>query len=152
MQPTGKGYVDALGDELRRGPCALVIAICPAGVTRVVPAPPGIRRTGSRSGPALPNREGAAPGLRRSVRTVPSQSLVVSAVATNAMIHAGTDMSVTVSEHRQAIRIAVREQGSDLPVEQPVASDEHGEGWPSSTACQLVGVLSKTGAARSSGR
>jgi anti-sigma regulatory factor (Ser/Thr protein kinase) len=59
---------------------------------------------------------------------IASACLVVSELVTNAMIHAGSDIDVTVSEHRQAIRIAVRDRSPHLPVEQPGASDEHGRG------------------------
>jgi hypothetical protein len=59
---------------------------------------------------------------------IASACLVVSELVTNAMIHAGSDIDVTVSEHRQAIRIAVRDHSPELPVEQPGSSDEHGRG------------------------
>ena len=54
--------------------------------------------------------------------------LVVSELVTNAMIHAGTDIEVTLSEERGAIRIAVGDLGPDLPVERPAAVGEHGRG------------------------
>ena len=64
----------------------------------------------------------------RLTRHIASATLVVSELVTNAMIHAGSDIDLAVSEHRQAIRIAVRDRSPDLPVEQPGASDEHGRG------------------------
>ena len=59
---------------------------------------------------------------------IAATTLVVSELVTNAMIHAGTDIDVTVSEHRQAIRIAVRDHSPELPVDRPGASGEHGRG------------------------
>ena len=41
----------------------------------------------------------------RLSRHIPAACLVVSELVTNAMIHAGTDIDLTVSEHRQAIRV-----------------------------------------------
>jgi hypothetical protein len=54
--------------------------------------------------------------------------LVVSELVTNAMIHAGSDIEVTICEERRAIRIAVRDLGPDLPVERPTTTGEHGRG------------------------
>ena len=54
--------------------------------------------------------------------------LVVSELVTNAMIHTGTDIDLIVAEHRRSVRIAVRDHGHDLPVEQHGRSDEHGRG------------------------
>ena len=59
---------------------------------------------------------------------IASACLVASELVTNAMIHAGTDIDLIVSEHRQAIRIAVRDHSPDLPVEQSGPSEEHGRG------------------------
>jgi signal transduction histidine kinase len=64
----------------------------------------------------------------RLSRRIPAASLVVSELVTNAVIHAGTDIELTVSEHRRAIRIAVRDHGAELPVERRDASAEHGRG------------------------
>ena len=61
-------------------------------------------------------------------RLVPAACLVVSELVTNAMTHTGTDIDLTVSEHRQAIRIAVRDHGPDLPVDRAGTSHEHGRG------------------------
>ena len=63
-------------------------------------------------------------------RHIPAACLVVSELVTNAMIHAGTDIDVTVSEHREAVRVAIRDGGPGLPVEHPDGSDEHGRGMP----------------------
>ena len=52
----------------------------------------------------------------------------MSELVTNAMTHTGTDIDLTVSEHRQAIRIAVRDHGPDLPVDRAGTSHEHGRG------------------------
>ncbi len=54
--------------------------------------------------------------------------LVASELVTNAMIHAGTDIDVTLAEHRGSVRIAVRDHSHDPPVEQLGRSDEHGRG------------------------
>ena len=59
---------------------------------------------------------------------IDSACLVVSELVTNAMIHAGSAIDATVSEHRRAIRIAVRDRSPELPVEQPGAWGEHGRG------------------------
>lgn len=64
----------------------------------------------------------------RLSRRIPAGCLVVSELVTNAIIHAGTDIDLTVAEHRRAIRIAVRDHGADLPVERHQASAEHGRG------------------------
>ena len=64
----------------------------------------------------------------RLSRHIPAACLVVSELVTNAMIHAGTDIDLTVSEHRQAIRVAVRDRSPDLPLERPEALDVHGRG------------------------
>ncbi len=64
----------------------------------------------------------------RLSQQIPDACLVVSELVTNAMIHAGTDIDLTVAEHRRSVRIAVRDQSQDLPVEQQVRSDENGRG------------------------
>ena len=64
----------------------------------------------------------------RLARHIASAAVVVSELVTNAMIHVGSDINLTVSEYRQAIRIAVRDNSPDLPVERPEAVDVHGRG------------------------
>jgi anti-sigma regulatory factor (Ser/Thr protein kinase) len=65
----------------------------------------------------------------RLSRHISAACLVVSELVTNAMTHTGSDIDVTVSEHRQAIRIAVRDHGPDLPVERAGStSAEQGRG------------------------
>jgi anti-sigma regulatory factor (Ser/Thr protein kinase) len=64
----------------------------------------------------------------RLSQQIPDACLVVSELVTNAMIHAGTDIDLTVAEHRRSVRIAVRDHCHDLPVEQQVRSDENGRG------------------------
>jgi anti-sigma regulatory factor (Ser/Thr protein kinase) len=59
---------------------------------------------------------------------LPAASLVVSELVTNAMIHAGTAIELTVTEHRQAIRVAVRDHSPDLPVHRPDTGDVNGRG------------------------
>ncbi len=62
----------------------------------------------------------------RMSRHLSAACLVVSELVTNAMTHAGTDIDLTVSEHRRDIRVAVRDGSPDLPVERISAS---GEAW-----------------------
>ena len=65
----------------------------------------------------------------RLSRHIPAACLVVSELVSNAMTHTGTDLDLTVSEHRQAIRIAVRDNSPDLPVERAgTTSAEGGRG------------------------
>jgi anti-sigma regulatory factor (Ser/Thr protein kinase) len=59
---------------------------------------------------------------------IATSTLVVSELVTNAMTHAATDIDLTLTEHRQGIRIAVRDQSPELPVERPGTSGEHGRG------------------------
>lgn len=59
---------------------------------------------------------------------LPAACLVVSELVTNAMIHAGTTIELTVTEHRQVIRLAVRDHSPDLPVQRPDGLDAHGRG------------------------
>jgi anti-sigma regulatory factor (Ser/Thr protein kinase) len=54
--------------------------------------------------------------------------LVVSELVTNAMIHAGTDIDVTLAEHRRSVRVAVRDHSYVRPVQQDGRSDEGGRG------------------------
>jgi anti-sigma regulatory factor (Ser/Thr protein kinase) len=64
----------------------------------------------------------------RLSQQIPDACLVVSELITNAMIHAGTDIDLTLAEHRRSVRIAVRDHSHDLPVEQHGRSEEHGRG------------------------
>jgi hypothetical protein len=59
---------------------------------------------------------------------IPAACLVVSELVTNAMTHAGTDIELTFSEHRQTVRVAVRDRSADLPVERHSALGLHGRG------------------------
>jgi anti-sigma regulatory factor (Ser/Thr protein kinase) len=61
-------------------------------------------------------------------RHLPAACLVVSELVTNAMIHAGTGIDVRISEHRKAIRIAVRDRSHDMPVPRPDSLEPHGRG------------------------
>ena len=61
-------------------------------------------------------------------RHLPSACLVVSELVTNAMTHAGTDIHLTLSEHRQALRVAVRDQSAGMPAQQREALKTHGRG------------------------
>jgi hypothetical protein len=64
----------------------------------------------------------------RLSQQIPDTCLVISELVTNAMIHAGTDIDVTVAEHRRSVRVAVRDHSHVLPVERHGRSDEHGRG------------------------
>ena len=65
----------------------------------------------------------------RLTRHIPAACLVTSELVTNAMIHAGTDIDLTVSEHRRAIRIGIRDHSPDLPIEgSDDVSGDHGRG------------------------
>ena len=72
----------------------------------------------------------------RLSKHIPAACLIVSELVTNAMIHAGTQIEVTVSEHRQAVRLAVRDRSAVLPLEKADPLDEHGRGMA------IVGGLS----------
>ena len=61
-------------------------------------------------------------------RHLPAACLVVSELVTNAMIHAGTAIELTVSEHRQSVRLAVRDQSPRLPHQGADPLDVHGRG------------------------
>lgn len=64
----------------------------------------------------------------RLSQQIPDACLVASELVTNAMIHAGTDIDLSLAEHRRSVRIGVRDHGHDLPVEHPGRSDEGGRG------------------------
>lgn len=81
----------------------------------------------------------------RMSRHLSAACLVVSELVTNAMTHAGTDIDLTVSEHRRDIRVAVRDGSPDLPVERISASGEHGLGLAIvASLASTWGVLSQT--------
>ena len=62
-------------------------------------------------------------------RHLPAACLVVSELVTNAMIHAGTTIDLTVARHGQAVRIAVRDRGTRLPEQGDADTlDVHGRG------------------------
>ena len=65
---------------------------------------------------------------RRLSPLIPAACTVVSELVTNAMIHAGSDIELIVSEHRRAVRLAVRDRSPDLPVERQHSLDTHGRG------------------------
>jgi hypothetical protein len=81
----------------------------------------------------------------RMSQHLPAACLVVSELVTNAMTHAGTDIFVTVSEHRQDIRVAVGDGSPDLPVERSGPTGEHGRGLAIVASLSTAwGVLSHT--------
>lgn len=100
---------------------AILQAARPAGVTRrLAPHPTAPRAARDLVGRALVDW--------RLTQQIPDACLVVSELVTNAMIHAGTDIDVTLAEHRGSVRVAVRDHSHDLPVERHVRSDESGRG------------------------
>jgi hypothetical protein len=100
---------------------AILQAARPAGVTRRLAPHP----TAPRAARDLVSR--ALVDWRLS-QQIPDTCLVISELVTNAMIHAGTDIDVTLAEHRRSVRVAVRDHSHVLPVERHGRSDEHGRG------------------------
>ena len=100
---------------------AILQAARPAGVTRRLAPHP----TAPRAARDLVSR--ALVDWRLS-QQIPDACLVVSELVTNAMIHAGTDIDVTLAEHRRSVRVAVRDHSHALPVERHGRSEEHGRG------------------------
>jgi anti-sigma regulatory factor (Ser/Thr protein kinase) len=100
---------------------AILQAARPAGVTRRLAPHP----TAPRAARDLVSR--ALVDWRLS-QQIPDACLVVSELVTNAMIHAGTDIDLTLAEHRRSVRVAVRDHGHALRVERHGRSDEHGRG------------------------
>lgn len=68
---------------------------------------------------------------------IPSASLVLSELVTNAMIHAGTDIDVSVEWNLGALRLTVRDQHPGLPRQQQAGLAAHGRGL------QVVAGLSR---------
>ncbi|WP_157756874.1 ATP-binding protein [Plantactinospora sp. KBS50] len=123
------GSVPVLRLLLRRAPGGRVRAypsLAEAlGALRPYPCPPRVRRAHLRMAPG-PEAPAAA---RRMVREccrrwgveegVDNGQLVVSELVANAAEHAGTDIDVTVSQHRGRLRIAVGDRSRDLPAVDP---------------------------------
>lgn len=61
-------------------------------------------------------------------RVIPAASLVVSELVTNSTMYAGTDIALSVSWHRGALRLAVRDNSSRLPRQVYSVLDLHGRG------------------------
>jgi|GEM_PF-218664 len=59
---------------------------------------------------------------------IPSASLVVSELVTNATIHAGTDIAVSIAWSLDALRLTVRDNSPDLPRHGYSQPDLHGRG------------------------
>ena len=88
----------------------------------------------------------------RLSRLISSARLVVTELVTNATTHAGTDIELTVSKYRGAIRLAVADRSPDLPVERQTALTRTGADSSSSTGSQTrVGCSPPLMAARSCG-
>jgi anti-sigma regulatory factor (Ser/Thr protein kinase) len=64
----------------------------------------------------------------RLSRLISSARLVVTELVTNATTHAGTDIELTVSKYRGAVRLAVADRSPNLPVERHDSTDTHGRG------------------------
>ena len=100
---------------------AILQAARPAVVTRrLAPHPTAPRAARDLVGRALVDW--------RLSQQIPDACLVVSELVTNAMIHAGSDIDVTLAEHRRSVRVAVRDHSRALPVQQHGRSDECGRG------------------------
>jgi hypothetical protein len=88
----------------------------------------------------------------RLSRLISSARLVVTELVTNATTHAGTDIELTVSKYRGAVRLAVADHSLDLPVERHDSTDTHGADSSSSRASRArVGCSPTLMAARSCG-
>jgi anti-sigma regulatory factor (Ser/Thr protein kinase) len=73
---------------------------------------------------------------------IPSASLVVSELVTNATINAGTDITVSVSSNLGALRLTVRDHSPDLPHERSYQQNVHGRGlFVVAGLSRAVGVL-----------
>ena len=124
------------GDSLRRKPLGrhlLVTASLPQALSTVLQSSlPAVQTLRLAPHPTAPraSRDFVTRTLldwRLSLH-IPAACLVASELVTNAMIHAGSEIDLTVSEYRRAIRIAVRDLSPDLPVERAEALDTHGRG------------------------
>jgi len=70
-------------------------------------------------------------------RTIPSASLVISELVTNSTMYAGTDISMSIGWHREALRLSVRDNDPTLPHQRERGLDPHGRGLT------IVGGLSR---------
>ena len=61
-------------------------------------------------------------------RLIPSASLVVSELVTNSTIHAGSDVDVSISWDREALRLTVRDNSFELPRQRFPRFDQNGRG------------------------
>jgi hypothetical protein len=107
--------------SLRQGLSMVLQASLPADHSlRLAPHP-----TAARAGRDFVRR--TLLDLRLS-RHITAASLIVSGLVSNAVMNSGTDIDLTVYEHRQALRIAVRDHGADLPFERvDTAGDDEGQ-------------------------
>ena len=82
-------------------------------------------------------------------RQLPAATLVTSELVTNAIVHAGTDVELSVSRCENTIRIAVRDHSCALPYPRGVEAEaESGRGMQLVTGlCQSWGVQ-RTGAGK----
>ena len=61
-------------------------------------------------------------------RLIPSASLVVSELVTNSTIHAGSDVDLSISWDRDALRVTVRDNSFELPRQRFPRFDQNGRG------------------------
>lgn len=59
---------------------------------------------------------------------IPTACLLVSELVTNAMVHAGTDIDLSVAAHLRAVRVTVRDRSPGLPLQPGAHLDLHGRG------------------------
>lgn len=59
---------------------------------------------------------------------IPTACLVVSELVTNAMVHAGTDIDLSLAAHRGILRVTVRDHGAGLPLHLVAPVGLHGRG------------------------
>jgi anti-sigma regulatory factor (Ser/Thr protein kinase) len=103
---------------------------------------------------ALPAEPSSAAAARHSLAAycrdhgVPTQLtddalLVISELVTNAVLHAGTDLEVSISRYGDRLRVAVRDHSSRSPASRPFEPEApDGRGMLLITAtCQSWGVL-----------
>jgi len=73
---------------------------------------------------------------------IPSACLVVSELVTNSTVHAGTDIALSVAWSQGALRVTVRDNSPDLPLQRYARFDVNGRGlWVVSGLSRAFGVL-----------
>jgi len=118
---------DSLGGHL------IVTATTSSAVAAVLATPvPAVHRLRLAPHPTAPraSRDFVTRALLdwRLGRVIPSASLVVSELVTNSTIYAGTDIALSVAWHLGALRLAVRDNSSKMPLQVYSVLDLHGRG------------------------